>query len=360
MKVVNQLKEISLKSNTELMGKAKYNLYRLFVLNYNCLPQVLEIQSVKIDKVEEWLNANYKESITLFLKHESTSLAKSVFQFQVVYQWKNNQILISLNRCVGEIEICYAIENEDLVQNLIHEFKKFKKREVYYQEINLLVGTTHSLVKVPLRINKPKLKIEDNYNDDFLELHNLMSKKLRNSKSKGLVILHGKPGTGKTSYIRHLICSIKKEIIFLPPDLASVITHPNFINILLRSKGAILVIEDAEKIILEREQSGSSAVTEILNITDGLLSDVLNIQIICSFNTEIAKVDKALLRKGRLIAKYEFKELEIDKANALSNKLGLNRHFTQPTVLTDIYNQHEKFVEKSSVKKSIGFNLQFN
>jgi len=57
----------------------------------------------------------------------------------------------------------------------------------------------------------------------------------------------------------------------------------------------------------------------LLNISDGLLYDCLNIQIICSFNIDIIKVDSALLRKGRLIAKYEFKELEVAKAQALSD-----------------------------------------
>ena len=37
------------------------------------------------------------------------------------------------------------------------------------------------------------------------------------------VLLYGKPGTGKTSYIRFLIASLKKNIIFLPPNMASAI-----------------------------------------------------------------------------------------------------------------------------------------
>ena len=65
-------------------------------------------------------------------------------------------------------------------------------------------------------------------------------------------------------------------------------------------------------------------VSALLNITDGLLSDWLNIQLICSFNSDISKIDSALMRKGRLIAKYEFKELEVEKANALSLKLRFN------------------------------------
>ena len=106
---------------------------------------------------------------------------------------------------------------------------------------------------------------------------------------------------------------------------------------------------------LVREENGNSPVSTLLNLSDGLLSDCLNIQIICSFNTDISKVDSALLRKGRLIAKYEFKELEVEKAQNLSEKLGFKTHISKPMNLTDIYNQEEKNGNHTAQRKSIGF-----
>jgi hypothetical protein len=52
----------------------------------------------------------------------------------------------------------------------------------------------------------------------------------------------------------------------------------------------------------------------------------LNLQIICTFNTDLTNVDEALLRKGRLIAKYEFKALAEQKSQALSNDLGFSTY----------------------------------
>ena len=106
---------------------------------------------------------------------------------------------------------------------------------------------------------------------------------------------------------------------------------------------------------LVREENGNSPVSTLLNLSDGLLSDCLNIQIICSFNTDISKVDSALLRKGRLIAKYEFKELEAEKAQNLSEKLGFKTQISEPMNLTDIYNQEEKNGNHTASRKSIGF-----
>lgn len=239
-------------------------------------------------------------------------------------------------------------------ETIINEFLCFiKKSKRKQQEIDLLINSSFGISTIPLKIIKPKLKIEDNYNDDFMEIHQNIIKRLSKNNDKGIVLLHGKPGTGKTSYIRFLISSLKKKIIFLPPNLASEMTNPDLLTLLIDNPNSIFVIEDAENIVLDREQNGSSAVSTLLNLSDGLLSDCLNIQIICSFNTDISKIDTALMRKGRLIAKYEFKALEIEKAQKLSDKIGFNSVIKKPSILTDIYNQNETEF-KENIRK-IGF-----
>lgn len=202
------------------------------------------------------------------------------------------------------------------------------------------------------------MSIEDNYNDDFLPVHETIINRLQQKDDKGLVLLHGKPGTGKTFYLRYLISQIRKDVIFLPPNMAASITDPGLVELLLDNKNSVFVVEDAENILIDRNQSGSSAVSALLNLTDGLLSDCLNIQIICSFNTDISRLDKALLRKGRLIAKYEFNELDVAKAQALSDKLGFNNKIDNHMTLTDIYNQNENsYATQANTRKSVGFNV---
>ncbi len=174
------------------------------------------------------------------------------------------------------------------------------------------------------------------------------------------MLLHGKPGTGKASYMRYLLASLKKKVIFLPPNLAAAITSPELIAILIENPNSIFVIEDAENIVMDREREGHSPVSALLNIADGLLADCLNIQLICSFNTDISRVDKALMRKGRLIAKYEFKELATEKAHALSNKLGFKNEIYAPMNLTAIYNQEEKDYVETKQANTIGFKVYNN
>jgi hypothetical protein len=151
-----------------------------------------------------------------------------------------------------------------------------------------------------------------------------------------------------------------KHFIFLPPNTAGVITNPELISVLIDNPNSVFVIEDAENIVVGRETDGRSPVSALLNISDGLLSDCLNIQVICSFNTDISKVDSALMRKGRLIAKYEFNELTTVKARKLSQKLGFTSEINSPMALMAIYNQKEKDFAITNRRQPIGFSAYAN
>lgn len=72
-----------------------------------------------------------------------------------------------------------------------------KKKQKQKPEISLLVNNITGIETKSLMITKPKLSIEDNYNDDFKEIYRTILKRLSRKNDKGLVLLHGKPGTGK-------------------------------------------------------------------------------------------------------------------------------------------------------------------
>ena len=83
----------------------------------------------------------------------------------------------------------------------------------------------------------------------------------------------------------------------------------------------------------------NAGLVNILNISDGLLSDELCIKFICTFNAPLKDIDEALLRKGRLAARYEFKDLTTDKVNQLIKEESLDiPEQTHPMTLAEIYN----------------------
>lgn len=336
------------------------NELQLFTAHFNSIPNLISEIKINCVKANSWFAKTYQHEIKdvhfikLYFRNKKNAELDDVFYF--LYE----DLLVNFDTQGSIVRFLFRQTAIDKVENIITQIKQFKKRkEKYKPEINLLVNTRTGFAKQTLQITKPKLDIEDNYNDDFKDVHQTIISKLSKKNSKGLVLLHGKPGTGKTSYIRYLIASLKKEIFFLPPNMAEGITDPSLISILIENPNSIFVIEDAENIITDRDTKASSAVSALLNISDGLLSDCLNIQIICSFNIDISKVDNALMRKGRLIAKYEFKELETAKAQQLSNKLNFNTKIYKPMTLTEIYNQNDMdFTQKK--RQPIGFKSTFN
>ncbi len=211
--------------------------------------------------------------------------------------------------------------------------------------------------KTGFDVKKIKVNLEQNYNDGFTEVSDEIVVGLNDKKKSNLVILSGEPGTGKTTYIRYLTSKIKKNIIFIAPDMVNHITDPSFIPFLIKNNDTVLIIEDGEPALQSRNGDGrTGAVSNILNLTDGLLSDCLNISIVVTFNMEGKDIDKALLRKGRLLKNYKFDLLSIEKSKALLKKLGINDvNVDKPMTLADIYFYEDDNNSKTYERRKVGF-----
>jgi hypothetical protein len=207
-----------------------------------------------------------------------------------------------------------------------------------------------------------EVDVDSQYNDDFKPVsEHILATLSQKQNSKGIVLLHGVYGSGKTTYLRHLISKIPKRVIYLPPNMANQLAEPNFINFLRNYKNSILVIEDAENILRKRMEGYGSApsVSNLLNLTDGIMGDALNMQVICTFNADLSEIDGALLRPGRLIAKYFFKALTEEKTKLLVKTVhGEDTEPTKPSMtVADIYNMNAPRFndEEEKPTRGIGF-----
>jgi ATP-dependent 26S proteasome regulatory subunit len=247
--------------------------------------------------------------------------------------------------------------NTDLLSSINKKISKYVQDSKVKSKISLVTTSRSGLTTVEQNIKLTNIDIPLNYSEGFVKIHDKIVSRLNEEKGKGLVLLHGVPGTGKTNYIRHLCGQLNKEIIFIPPFMADSIASPDFITFLLEHTNSILVIEDAEKVVLDRDGDGSSrqGVSNLLNITDGLLSDCLSIQIIATFNTSRDRIDKALLRKGRLIAEWKFDALSVEDSNNLLKSIGREDVTNKPMTLTEIYNMDEEVNVVQEERRTIGF-----
>lgn len=205
-----------------------------------------------------------------------------------------------------------------------------------------------------LLIKAVDLNVKENYNDDLPD--DKIKEFLQAENESGLLILHGKPGTGKTTYIRNLIRELNdKDFLILDSSVFDNITDSSFIQLLLEYKDCVVILEDCESMLADRTD-GNNKMASLLNLSDGILGDAFNLKFICTFNADINRIDQALLRKGRMKVKYEFKKLSKDKVKVLSDKYKLNIPEDKITdmYLSDIFNYNSDNGAQKDVKK-IGF-----
>lgn len=250
----------------------------------------------------------------------------------------------------------YEKDSESSMQILISLLKGCVEPKVVKNKIYVVYQNQGGFEKTGFNVKKINVDLEANYNTGFIEVSAEIVKGLNDKNKTNLVILRGKPGTGKTTYIRYLTSKLKKNIIFISPDMVNHITDPSFIPFLIKNSDAVLIIEDGEPAIGKRDISGrTGAVSNILNLTDGLLSDCLNISIVVTLNTDNKDIDPALERKGRLLKHYTFEKLAIDKSKALLKKLGSTMEVKERMTLADIYYHSSENGAGQTERKKIGF-----
>ena len=130
-----------------------------------------------------------------------------------------------------------------------------------------------------------------------------MEKRLENGNHSGrIILLEGPPGTGKSYYIRRMVCRLfqKKKYEDVHYFLGDGIRHLNLEHCLARN---ILVFEDADD-ILSGSRGLDTAYSKILNLSSGFL-DIKALFVFTS-NLPITNVDKAFTRDGRLLARTHF------------------------------------------------------
>ena len=225
----------------------------------------------------------------------------------------------------------------------VKDFDKFYYEEKLNSVIHTIFRDEHGgIVFEPFETVVPKgYSVEKYYTKEFQPVHSHIVENLQKNES-GLYLFHGEPGTGKTTYIKHLASVVNRDMIYVPVAFIDSLVDPSFLPALLKKRHSVLVIEDAEKALLAREPGDSSSlVSAILNITDGIMGNVFSISVIATYNSPRAGIDKALLRKGRLKGEHKFDKLPVDQVQQILDDNKIKFTAKVPMSLAEIFNTQE-------------------
>jgi hypothetical protein len=155
----------------------------------------------------------------------------------------------------------------------------------------------------------PFIKKATTFMDDYLA-----------SKSS-ILILNGHRGTGKSSLISDFIRKNKLKTITTYDN--EVMKDDGFFIKFLSEDYDLLVLEDADLLLLSRVEHKNETIAKLLNLSDGII-DMSSKKIIITANLENKKdIDPAIMRPGRCYSVVDFRKLkgkEVDNACAKINK----------------------------------------
>jgi ATPase family protein associated with various cellular activities (AAA) len=294
--------------------------------------------------------SHFKIISELAQKLEFTHLYKSSF-----VNSDNNCIITFYTRYTKQLKIEYMnsfninslIENDNFA-NILEKKEVISGIEFGFLAIrNNYPTISYNKIKTNIEID-----IDNSYNLSY-PLESVLES-IKSDKS-GLILFTGCPGAGKSSLIKYIAQSNEDlKFIFLNNQNIKILSDPTFTDFCINNlKESIIIIEDAELALASRDNSKSYDISTILNLTDGILGDILNLKIIATLNVT-DKIDEALLRKGRLICKSDFGKISAKQANNLAKSLGKSVEFKEDIALCEVYNTENNGITENN-KNKIGF-----
>ncbi len=258
------------------------------------------------------------------------------------------------------IYISYVLLDRESDSSFIHEisfyFKSYQDDAVLVDEItNTLANcqvnfedddetcklNTIYITPTGLEIEPVSTELNENielyFNEKTLKSVNKLCKSIKKS-NKGLSILYGERGTGKTSIVNYITDKVDRIVIYIPNILLeTTLNNPEFRNFLKKFHRPIIVIDDCEMIFNELFTKSNIYVNNLLQLVEGLISDSIQVNIITIFNVDDEnEIDHALLECNSLIDVIKFDYLNKEESNILSKHLTHNKKYKNKTKLIDI------------------------
>lgn len=246
---------------------------------------------------------------------------------------------------ISSVIFYHTIDKLEIIDGFLKEMTTFiNELDDQENKINIITTGATGLDLLPMPLMEADYENMNLYfSDSVMKSTDKLIKKI-DKKKKGLSIIYGVRGTGKTTLLNYISNELEKTTIFIPISMIdSTINNSTFQSFL--ENDSVIIIDDCEILLSDLYSKSSLTFANILQMVDGFYSDDLKVNIILSFNVEDEEeIDEELLEANHLLDIIKLEELKKSKANKLCEHLGFKTKIDSAAILIDIIKN--KFDEK--------------
>ena len=309
-----------------------------------------------VDNIEDiWLVLEEKYNLYSLSEYRAV-IVEEDFIAMLNWQYQSSLIGLTLRVLSTNISSCkeYIKEIEVTLSDLIVVDEALVSYTVLQNDNSPTLHETFYQDSIDVDFNPvatPFIEDVDTYIENFL-----------NSKAP-VLILQGEPGTGKTTFVKHLLTKMQSKVQEIRDDFKAMYSFDenifylsDFYKRLIYDEYDVLVLEDINQVLHKNQDSERlNPINKFLSVTDGLISKYKKIIITTNIESK-HHLNPALLRPGRCYDVIPFRKLEGVEIDNLCDSVAKDLHLqTESINLSEFYAKCNDEQNSQVISSRVGF-----